>query len=175
MVLHIHAYSWITRILNIRILYDNACLFRVFLSINYWVSNFYWMPRSKYGNFSVCLLVICLKKHTNSSNMFARVCAMVSNLFTCGKHLHDRIISLWWEAWDHKTSFIPPFFVIALHAPSQESEQSCICVLGVSSQESEQSCICVFRVSILPLSTIFLLDIEIILTVWYFLISHFIT
>ena len=78
--------------------------------------------------------------------MFARVCAMVSNLFTCGKYLHDRIISLWWEAWDHKTSFIPPYFFIALHAPSQKREQSCICVLGVSSQESEQSCICVLGV-----------------------------
>ena len=65
--------------------------------------------------------------------------------------------------------------ICVLGVSSQESEQSCICVLGVSSQESEQSCICVLRVSILPLSTIFLLDIGIILTVWYFFISHFIT
>jgi hypothetical protein len=30
--------------------------------------------------------------------------------------------------------------------PSQESEQSCTCVLGVPSQESEQSCTCVLGV-----------------------------
>ena len=38
-------------------------------------------------------------------------------------------------------------FLIEVHVPSQESEQSCICVLGVSSQGSEQSCICVLEVS----------------------------
>ena len=31
--------------------------------------------------------------------------------------------------------------------PSQDSEMSCICVLGVSSQDSEMSCICVLGVS----------------------------
>ena len=34
-----------------------------------------------------------------------------------------------------------------LEVSSQESERSCICVLGVSSQESERSCICVLEVS----------------------------
>ena len=33
-------------------------------------------------------------------------------------------------------------------APSQESEWSCICVLGVSNQESEWSCICALGVSL---------------------------
>ena len=35
-------------------------------------------------------------------------------------------------------------------------------------QESERSCICVSRVPILPLSTIFQMDVEAVLTVWYF-------
>jgi hypothetical protein len=33
--------------------------------------------------------------------------------------------------------------ICVLWLPSQESERSCICVLGLSSQESERSCICV--------------------------------
>jgi hypothetical protein len=36
--------------------------------------------------------------------------------------------------------------ICVLGVQSQESEQSCICVLGVQSQESEQSCICVLGV-----------------------------
>jgi hypothetical protein len=38
----------------------------------------------------------------------------------------------------------------------------------VLSQESEQSCICVLKVSILPISTIFLLGFETVPTMWYF-------
>ena len=56
--------------------------------------------------------------------------------------------------WANKTSLTLPFFT-EVPAPSQESEWSCICVLGVS---------------ILPLSTIFLLDFRTVLTVWYFLL-----
>jgi hypothetical protein len=47
--------------------------------------------------------------------------------------MHDRIIS----------------FFIDVSVPSQESERSCIGVLGISSQESERSCICVLGVSVL--------------------------
>jgi hypothetical protein len=46
---------------------------------------------------------------------------------------------------------MPPLF-IEVPVPWQESEQSCICVLGVS---------------ILPLSTMFLLDCGTVLTMWY--------
>jgi len=46
------------------------------------------------------------------------------------------------ELWAHKTSLTPPLFT-EVTVPNQESELSCICELGVS---------------ILPLSTIFLLD-----------------
>ena len=35
------------------------------------------------------------------------------------------------EVWAHKISLTPPLF-IEVHAPSQESERSCICVLWVS-------------------------------------------
>ena len=38
----------------------------------------------------------------------------------------------------------------------------------VPSQETEQSCICVLRVSIFPLSTILIFDFWIVPTVWYF-------
>jgi len=44
--------------------------------------------------------------------------------------------------------------------------------LPVPSQESEQSSICVLRVSILPLSMIFLLDFWTVPTVWYFLFFY---
>jgi hypothetical protein len=50
--------------------------------------------------------------------------------------------------WDH-------ILLKCLHVPSQESERSCIRVLGVS---------------ILPLSTILIFDFGIVPTVWYFFI-----
>jgi hypothetical protein len=59
------------------------------------------------------------------------------------KHLDDRIISLRMEVWAHKISLTPPPF-IEMFVPSQESERSCIRVLGVS---------------ICSLSMIFLLDL----------------
>jgi hypothetical protein len=52
--------------------------------------------------------------------------------------------------------------ICVLGVPSQESERSCICVLGVPSQESERSCICVLGVSILPLSMILIFDFGIV-------------
>ena len=58
------------------------------------------------------------------------------------KHLHESIISLKGEAWGHKASL----------SPAHNIE------VPVSSQESERSCICVSGVSILPLSTILLLN-----------------
>jgi hypothetical protein len=58
----------------------------------------------------------------------------------------------------HKTSLTLPLF-IEVPVPSQESEQSCICVLGVV---------------ILLLSKIFLLNLITVLTMWYFFICHFI-
>jgi hypothetical protein len=60
----------------------------------------------------------------------------VGIVLACGKHLHHFIR----KVWTHKTSLTPPLFIEVL-VPSQESEQSCICVL---------------RVSILHLSTIFI-------------------
>jgi uncharacterized membrane protein len=43
----------------------------------------------------------------------------------------------------------------------------------VPSQKTEQSCICVLSVSILPVSTIFLLNFGTVPTVWYFFVVHF--
>ena len=74
-------------------------------------------------------------------------------LITCGKHLHDRIISLNWEVCVHQISLTPPLF-IEVYVPGQENERSCIRVLGVS---------------IFPLSTIFLLDFATVRTVWDYL------
>ena len=93
-------------------------------------------------------------------------------LFTCRRHLHDRIISLLGEVWTHETSLTPPLF-IDVSIPSQESERSCICVLGVSSQESERSCICVLGVSNFPLSTISIVFLKCSDDV-VFLVFHFI-
>ena len=45
----------------------------------------------------------------------------VDILLTCGKHLHERIISLREEVWVHKTSLTLPLF-IEVSVPSQESE-----------------------------------------------------
>jgi hypothetical protein len=75
----------------------------------------------------------------------------VGILLASGKHLHDRIMPLRKEVCVHKTSLIPPL-CIAVPVPSQESQQSYICVL---------------RVSILHVSTIFRL-------LWYFFFFHFI-
>ena len=47
--------------------------------------------------------------------------------------------------WAHETSLILSHNT-EVPIPSQESEQSCTCVLGVPSQESEQSCTCVLGV-----------------------------
>lgn len=52
-------------------------------------------------------------------------------LLTLGKHFNDLIISLRGEVCNLKTSIIPPLF-IKVNMPSQKSEQSCICLLGVS-------------------------------------------
>ena len=108
-------------------------------------------------------------------------------LFTCRRHLHDRIISLLGEVWTHETSLTPPLFIdvsipsqesersciCVLGVSSQESERSCICVLGVSSQESERSCICVLGVSNFPLSTISIVFLKCSDDV-VFLVFHFI-
>jgi len=75
-----------------------------------------------------------------------------SDIFlTCAKHSHDFIFSLAWEVLAHKTILAPPSF-IEVPVPSQESEWSCICVLGVL---------------ILALPTIFLLTFGTVSTVWY--------
>ena len=47
-----------------------------------------------------------------------------------GKQLHDRIILLRREFWAHKIIVTPPLF-IEVPVPSQESDWSCICVLGI--------------------------------------------
>ena len=62
------------------------------------------------------------------------------------------------EVWAHKTSLTPPLF-IEVPVPSRESDQSCICVLGVW---------------ILPLYASFLLNSKTAQTVILF-VFHFIT
>ena len=78
---------------------------------------------------------------------------MVVILLSCGKHLHNYNISLGEEVWVHKTSLTQPLS-IEVSVPRQESERSCIYVLGVS---------------FFPLSTIFQSDIWTDSTEWYFL------
>jgi len=63
---------------------------------------------------------------------------------------------MYWKSkvWVHKTSLTPPLF-IEVPVPSLEIKGSCICMLGIS---------------ILPLSTIFLLHFGTITTMSYFLL-----
>ena len=82
---------------------------------------------------------------------FSLLCMKIGIFLTCGKYLHDRIISLRVKIWAHKTSAFPGLF-IDMHVPTQECERSCICILGVS---------------ILPLPTIFIFDFGIVPTMWY--------
>ena len=72
--------------------------------------------------------------------------------FTCGKHLHDIVISLRWEVWAHKTSLTPLLF-IEVPVPRPEFGRSCICVIGLS---------------ISPLSKVLIFYFGIVPTMWYF-------
>jgi hypothetical protein len=76
-------------------------------------------------------------------------------LLSCWKLLYDRIISLRGEIFDRKANLTWPL----------------LNKVTVSTKESERSCIYVLGVLILPLLTIFLLDV---LTVWDFLIFLFV-
>lgn len=58
---------------------------------------------------------------------FAWLYVRVGNLVTCGKHVHDGIISLRGEVLAHMTSLIPPLFIEVM-VPSNESERSCVVV-----------------------------------------------
>ena len=85
------------------------------------------------------------------TTLFARLYMMVGILLTCIKDLHDRIISLRVKGQEHKTSLtLPPFIEVSV--PSQESEQSRICVL---------------REYILPHVAIVLLDFGTVPSAWY--------
>jgi hypothetical protein len=63
--------------------------------------------------------------------LFARLYVRVDILLTCGKHVHDRIISLREEVWAYKTSLIQPP-LIEVSVPNQEHGPSCICLLVIS-------------------------------------------
>ena len=63
--------------------------------------------------------------------LFSRLYVRVGILLTCGKHLHDCIISLSEKVWAQKTRLTTSLF-IEVPVPRQESERSCICVLEVS-------------------------------------------
>jgi hypothetical protein len=71
--------------------------------------------------------------------LFARLWCEGWHFTTCGKQLHDHIFPLRRYVWAHIINLTPPLFT-ERSVPRQESERSCICVLGVS---------------ILPLSIIF--------------------
>ena len=43
--------------------------------------------------------------------LLARLFVRVDILLTCGRHLHDRIISVRWDVWAHKTSLTQPLFI----------------------------------------------------------------
>jgi hypothetical protein len=45
--------------------------------------------------------------------LFALLYVWVRILFTCGKHLHDPLISIREEVWAHKTNLIHPLLIEA--------------------------------------------------------------
>ena len=63
--------------------------------------------------------------------LLTQIYVRVDIILTCEKHLLVCIISLRGKVLVHRTSLTPPLF-IEVPVPSQESEQSCISVLGVS-------------------------------------------
>ena len=99
------------------------------------------MNRGLYEN--LCVTKIKYIMYNGQITLFGRFYVRVDILPTCGKHLHKRTISpRRGGAWTHKATLTPPLF-IEVPVPNDESERSGICVLGIS---------------ILPLSTIFILD-----------------
>ena len=127
-----------------------------------------------------------------TTTLFAWLYASVGILLQC------KNISLSGQVWAHKTSLTLPHFIV----PSQESEQSCICVLEVMylcirghlfvCQRSsicvlevmylcvrghlfvcQRSCICVLEVSILPLPMIFLFGLWNYLYIVVYFVLHF--
>jgi hypothetical protein len=52
--------------------------------------------------------------------LLVRLYVRVGILLSCGKHLHDRLISIRGEVWVHKSSLTLPLF-IEMPVPSQES------------------------------------------------------
>jgi hypothetical protein len=58
----------------------------------------------RYNNGNASKLVVF------KTTLFAWSYVRASILITCGKHLHDHIISLRWEVWAHKTTLVSPTF-----------------------------------------------------------------
>ena len=73
--------------------------------------------------------ILCVRILSFIITLFAHLYARVDIILTCGKY--DRVMSPRGQVWVHKTSLTPPHF-IELPVPSQESERSCIYVLGLS-------------------------------------------
>jgi len=65
----------------------------------------------------------------NVITLLAWIYVRVGILLTCGKHLHDHIISLKGDVWGHKTSLTQPRFT-EVPVPSKEYDRSCIYVVG---------------------------------------------
>jgi len=62
--------------------------------------------------------------------LFAWLYVRVGILLTCGKHLHNFIISLTWEVWAHITSFT--FFYWSVYAMSGKWVVVYLCVKGMN-------------------------------------------
>ena len=86
------------------------------------------------------------------NNLFAHFYVRFAILLTHGKHLNDNIILLRRKVWTDKNSLNPPLFIeVPVYQARKVSGHVFFC-----------------RVSILPLSTIFLLEFETVPTLWYF-------
>ena len=87
--------------------------------------------------------------------------------------MHELIISLRGKVWAHKTSLTPPH-VIEVPVPRQESEKSCIGVLGVSGIVSLFIRFCDWILELSRQCGIFVfLVFGTVPTVWYICFSSF--
>jgi len=87
--------------------------------------------------------------------LFTRFSVGVGILLTCRTDLHDRIISLREEAWDHKSNLFhkrvvacAKFDIYVFISPATLYRSSC-------TKPRERPCICVLLISIWPLCTNF--------------------
>jgi hypothetical protein len=101
--------------------------------------------------------------------LFTWLYVRVYLVVTCEKNMQDRIIPLRAEVWSHKTVTHRASLLIEVPMSSQEIRV----ITKLPNSESESSCICARGIDFV-FSTILILDIGTVWTVWYFFLFHYI-